>query len=44
MPLIKIDIIKGVRTPEEIKKLADSIHKSLMETFATPPHDRFQVS
>lgn len=32
MPLVKIDIIKGARTPEEIKKLADVIQVSLIWT------------
>lgn len=43
MPLVKIDMIKGVRTPEEIKKLADVVQEIMLALFAAPPRDRYQV-
>lgn len=44
MPLVKIDMIKGVRSPEEIKKLADVVQEIMLAKFAAPPRDRYQVS
>lgn len=43
MPLVKIDMIKGVRTPDEIKHLADVIQEIMLDKFAAPPRDRYQV-
>ncbi|GAB7351117.1 hypothetical protein MBLNU459_g1579t1 [Dothideomycetes sp. NU459] len=43
MPLVKIDMIKGVRTPEQIKKLADVVQEIMLDKFAAPPKDRYQV-
>lgn len=43
MPLVKIDLVKGVRTPEEIRKLADVVQEVMLELFAAPPRDRYQV-
>lgn len=43
MPLVKIDMIKGVRTPEEIKKFADVVQEIMLDKFAAPPRDRYQV-
>lgn len=43
MPLVKIDLIKGVRNPQEIKKLADVVQKVMLEHFNAPPRDRYQV-
>ncbi|KUJ23068.1 Tautomerase/MIF [Mollisia scopiformis] len=43
MPLVKIDIIKGIRTPQEIKKLADVIQQVMLEKFNAPPRDRYQI-
>lgn len=44
MPLVKIDMIKGVRSPEEIKKLADVVQEIMLAKFAAPPRDRYQVN
>jgi len=41
MPLVKIDIIKGVRSPQEIKKLADVIQQVMLDKFNAPPKDRY---
>jgi hypothetical protein len=43
MPLVKIDMIKNVRTPDEIKHLADVIQEIMLDKFAAPPRDRYQV-
>lgn len=43
MPLVKIDMIKGVRTPEEIKKLAQVVQDVMLAKFSAPPRDRYQV-
>lgn len=43
MPLVKIDMIKNVRTPDEIKHLADVVQEILIDKFAAPPRDRYQV-
>lgn len=41
MPLVKIDMIKNVRTPQEIKKLADVVQEVLLQKFNAPPRDRY---
>lgn len=42
MPLVKIDLIRG-RTPEQVKKVADTIHSTLLTHFAAPNRDRYQI-
>jgi phenylpyruvate tautomerase PptA (4-oxalocrotonate tautomerase family) len=42
VPLVTIDVIEG-RTPEELRLLADCVHQALVETFAAPERDRYQV-
>jgi hypothetical protein len=44
MPLVKIDMIKNVRTPEEIKKLADIVQEVLLQKFNAPPRDPYLPS
>ncbi|KAH7189883.1 Tautomerase/MIF superfamily [Fusarium oxysporum] len=43
MPLVRIDIVKGVRSPEQIKKLADVVQRVLLDHFNAPPRDRYQI-
>ncbi|KAK4929982.1 hypothetical protein LTR66_016127 [Elasticomyces elasticus] len=43
MPLVKIDLIKGARTPEEIRKIADVTQDVLIEKFAAPKRVRYQI-
>jgi phenylpyruvate tautomerase PptA (4-oxalocrotonate tautomerase family) len=43
MPLVRIDIVKGVRSPEQVKKLADVVQRVLLDHFNAPPGDRYQV-
>jgi phenylpyruvate tautomerase PptA (4-oxalocrotonate tautomerase family) len=42
VPLVRIDVMEG-RTPEELRLLADCVHQALIETFAAPERDRYQV-
>jgi phenylpyruvate tautomerase PptA (4-oxalocrotonate tautomerase family) len=42
MPLIRIDLQAG-RTPEQVRDLADTVHGALLDHFAAPPGDRYQV-
>jgi phenylpyruvate tautomerase PptA (4-oxalocrotonate tautomerase family) len=39
MPLVRIDLQKG-RTPEELRRLADTIQDVMLEVFAAPPGDQ----
>ncbi|KAH7346402.1 Tautomerase/MIF superfamily [Rhexocercosporidium sp. MPI-PUGE-AT-0058] len=43
MPFVKIDMVKGVRTPEEIRKLADVVQEVMLQKFNAPPRDRYQI-
>jgi len=43
MPLIKIDVFKGVRNPAQLRKLADVVYHCTREDFAAPEGDRYQV-
>ena len=42
MPLVRIDLQKG-RTPEEVRRLADTIQDVMLDVFAAPPRDRYQI-
>lgn len=42
MPLLYIDLIEG-RTPSEIRLLLDAVHEAVVEAFAVPERDRYQV-
>jgi phenylpyruvate tautomerase PptA (4-oxalocrotonate tautomerase family) len=42
MPLVRIDVHKG-RTPAELRKLADTIQDVMLDVFAAPPRDRYQI-
>nr|POF17973.1 putative tautomerase yrdn [Quercus suber] len=43
MPYFQLHIIKGVRSPEEIKKLADVVQSVSLQYFNAPPRDRYQI-
>ncbi|EEU33540.1 uncharacterized protein NECHADRAFT_102921 [Fusarium vanettenii 77-13-4] len=43
MPLVRIDIVKGVRSPDQVKKLADVVQRVLLDHFNAPPRDRYQI-
>lgn len=42
MPMARISLHKG-KSPEYLQALADGVYESMVETFKTPPHDRFQI-
>jgi len=39
---VRIDVQEG-RTPEELRKLADTIQDVMLDVFAAPPRDRYQI-
>lgn len=43
MPLVGIDVVEGRRSPEELRRLADTVHEVMLDVFAAPPGDRYQV-
>ena len=43
MPLMRIDLIKGRRTPEQIKQVMQIAYDVTRDTFGVPEDDRFQV-
>jgi len=42
VPLVRIDVQKG-RTAEELRKLADTVQAVMLDVFAAPPGDRYQI-
>jgi phenylpyruvate tautomerase PptA (4-oxalocrotonate tautomerase family) len=42
MPFIRISMLKG-RPPEEIRSIADGVHAALVDVYAVPEDDRFQI-
>ena len=42
MPLVRIDVIEG-RSEEDLRRLADTVQDVLVEHFAAPERDRYQV-
>lgn len=42
MPLVRIDVTEG-RSDEEVRALADAVQDVMLEVFAAPPRDRYQV-
>ena len=42
MPLVRIDVIEG-RSDEALRRLADTVQDVLVEHFAAPERDRYQV-
>lgn len=42
MPLVRIDLATG-RTPEAVRAIADAIHTAIVDAYAIPVRDRFQV-
>ncbi|MCX6469137.1 MAG: tautomerase family protein [Corynebacteriales bacterium] len=43
MPLVHIHLIENRRTPEQVRVLADTVQEVLLEHFAAPPRDRYQL-
>lgn len=42
MPLVRIDVQQG-RTPAELRRIADTVQDVMLEVFAAPPRDRYQI-
>lgn len=42
MPLARISLLKG-RSPETVRAIADGVHAALVEAYAVPVDDRFQI-
>lgn len=42
MPLVRIDVQTG-RTPVELRRLADVVQEVMLDVFAAPPRDRYQI-
>jgi phenylpyruvate tautomerase PptA (4-oxalocrotonate tautomerase family) len=42
MPLVRIDVQEG-RTPEELRLIADTVQVVMLDVFAAPPRDRYQI-
>jgi phenylpyruvate tautomerase PptA (4-oxalocrotonate tautomerase family) len=43
MPLVRIDVVEGRRTPAELRLLADTVQEVALDACAAPPGDRYQV-
>ncbi|TKA66665.1 hypothetical protein B0A55_09026 [Friedmanniomyces simplex] len=43
MPLVRIELIKGRRLPEQLRKLADVIQEVMLQKFNAPARDRYQI-
>ena len=42
MPLVRIDVHKG-RTPQDLRHIADTVQDVMLEVFAAPSGDRYQI-
>lgn len=42
MPLVRIDVQQG-RSPAELRQLADTVQTVMLDVFAAPPADRYQI-
>ena len=42
MPLVRIDVQAG-RTPAQLRRLADTVQEVMLDVFAAPPGDRYQI-
>ena len=42
MPLVRIDVQQG-RTPAELRQIADTVQDVMLDVFAAPPRDRYQI-
>lgn len=43
MPLVHLHLVEGRRTPEEVRRLADVVQEVMLDVFAAPPRDRYQL-
>jgi phenylpyruvate tautomerase PptA (4-oxalocrotonate tautomerase family) len=42
VPLVRIDLVRG-RSPADVRRLADTVQEVMLDVFAAPPGDRYQV-
>jgi phenylpyruvate tautomerase PptA (4-oxalocrotonate tautomerase family) len=42
MPLVRIDVQEG-RTPEALRLIADTVQEVMLDVFAAPARDRYQI-
>ncbi len=42
MPLVRIDVVEG-RSEEELRELADVVQEVMLDVFAAPDRDRYQM-
>ncbi|HEX8511080.1 MAG TPA: tautomerase family protein [Propionibacteriaceae bacterium] len=42
MPLVRIDVQQG-RTSAELRRIADAVQDVMLDVFAAPPGDRYQI-
>jgi phenylpyruvate tautomerase PptA (4-oxalocrotonate tautomerase family) len=42
MPLVRIDIVEG-RPPDQVRAIADTVQDVMLDVFAAPPGDRYQI-
>ena len=42
MPLVRIDVQEG-RTAAELRRIADTVQDVMLDVFAAPPRDRYQI-
>ena len=43
MPLVHIHVIEDRRTPQQLRRVADVIQDVMLDHFAAPPRDRYQL-
>ncbi|GBQ15078.1 tautomerase family protein [Komagataeibacter rhaeticus] len=43
MPLMHFHVVKGARTPEELRSFLDAAHDAMVEAFKVPVRDRYQL-
>jgi phenylpyruvate tautomerase PptA (4-oxalocrotonate tautomerase family) len=42
VPLVRIDMLRG-RSAEQVRALADVVQEVMLDVFAAPPRDRYQI-
>lgn len=42
MPLVRIDLLAG-RSPTQVREIADTVQEVMLDVFAAPPGDRYQI-
>ena len=42
MPLVRIDVVEG-RSPDQVRAIADTVQDVMLDVFAAPAGDRYQI-